>query len=80
MTFSYCNINTGIYRTEIGLDYIPILDEKPASTEILGTLQFAVPGVDVACLILEAVFQSNLNCPYNDDIVTRNQQPLISLF
>ena len=66
-----CKMTTGIYET-----YRRNVTELPnywngANKMLQGELQFEVDGINVGCLTLQAVLQSNLSCLYNTSCLTR---------
>ncbi|CAF1142146.1 unnamed protein product [Didymodactylos carnosus] len=67
---SYCKAVTGIYTIYFNNEPTcngTVMEHEHSTCAMLiqGQLQFRVPGVNVGCLVLDAVLQSDLSCLYN---------------
>ena len=69
---SYCNTTTGIFTVSLSdepnnsPDYYITFINQLYQTQLL----FEVPGINVGCLILDAVLQSDLSCLYNSSCLS----------
>ncbi|UJR34632.1 hypothetical protein I4U23_027409 [Adineta vaga] len=71
MSNSRCKTTTGIYQVyRSNMTDIPEYWE-PSGKLIPGHREFEVEGINVGCLILDAVLQSNLSCLYNASCLTQ---------
>ena len=77
--YSHCKIGTGIYhayRHIIPSESPSVNDSKPVGAFLAGDLEFSVPGINVGCLVLDAVLQSDLKCMYDEQCLSKLEMHL----